>query len=64
MKVKFPSWLASKLCIVEIKTRVNRKTQAAADMIKASYGSFVECDFLSDNVINMVEVDHRIQMLH
>ena len=33
-------------------------------MIKASYGSFVECDFLRDNVINMVEADHRIQMLH
>ena len=36
-------WLASKFCIVEIKTRVNKWTQAAADMIKASYGSFVEC---------------------
>ena len=64
MEVKFPSWLTSKLCIVEIKTRVNKKTQAAADMIKESYGSFVECGFLSDDVINMVEADHRIQILH
>ena len=33
-------------------------------MIKESYGSFVECDFLSDDFINMVEADHRIQILH
>ena len=52
MEVKFLSWLTSKLCIVEIKTRVNKKTQAAADMIKESYGSFVECDFLSDDVVD------------
>ena len=64
MEVKFPSWLTSKLCVVEIKTRVNKKTQAAADMIKDSYGSFVECGFLSDDFINMVEADHRIQILH
>ena len=64
MEVKFPSWLTSKLCVVEINTRVNKKTQAAADMIRDSYGSFVECDFLTDDFINMVEADHRIQILH
>ena len=41
MEVIFPSWLTSKLCVVEIKTRVNKKTQAAADMIKESYGSLL-----------------------
>ena len=46
MEVRIPSWLTSKLYIVEIKTRLNKKIQAAADMIKESYGSFVECDFL------------------
>ena len=43
---------------------MNKKTQAAADMIKESYGSFVECDFLSDDFINMVVADHQIQILH
>ena len=43
---------------------MNKKTQAAADLIKESYGSFVECDFLSDDFINMVEANHWIQILH